>query len=1215
MARTLSAALTAEMNSLERTPYGELTAERWLPKWTARISGLSGGKLEQYAHGHAAAVAADANGAGEDILFRARSGSFANPQDGKLYISIVKGADLAAPATWDGLWTDTGVTGLMHPAWSNNSGAAYGGSIAAAVWNNAGTWTGRVFYIVASTGALVHRDYNLATGAAIGGATTIATLGAGNLASMQIGACKQDEIFALFTGQVEASQAGWQKPIYGTLVRRYAYSGSWSLDGYTFPYHTLMEGHAVKDNLDYDAASTGTVAQWGKRPCGGLAVNEIDANTVAVTFGAIHWRRRGYWTHNAGLRSFIYHRDSGWWEPGAEVDRADFTDGQRLHLPVFARGCQVGGNNIVVWSRLREPADFQQSNSAPVIARLREVVWAKLSGDGSHLTHFERLGDQDNLTAAAMVEINHGGNQTLYAVGWRSVYESEMAAAVGSVDTPLLDLADYATGWSADWNNRLGMRVDADLFDPSPAHAGTLEKGLLVRARFGIPTETVQVAQGWIDQITPSLDAGKDGLSESAAINARADLMLQNTVAEALGDELAHNHIFIAPTDPIKHVAINKGVWQVASMNWPNKFFAGEFGALNGRACYRLKSFPFAQTGGDLLQQYKGSWFKDITWLGLPPRVEGAIEASVRFGDDNNIGNFNFKAADGNQVYATPVWSNGVITRIDWRTGGYGGSIWNTVYQYAVMAGLICHAPETGRKYAFVWEHQSNFASSSHTDDTWTGENFDRATYSVTGSNRLYLLVSDYSGGNWVHKDVATLSATGLTPGKPADLRMQVVGGTIYCFYRYHSTGAPNLWRLAFSHKSGRFGASQFGIIGRGHGGIVWDALRNGENYIKRTINEVDFWNIHLSDAVVDRTMEEHLRRRCWQGWTETRFTAKVEEASRAVNAGAFYSYGTPATNPTLTFKVSIPANTNEAGVFVRGVDSGTTNDCVKIGLVAHSTANSGGSTVNYYAVKRRFSGGAEVTSARAYSPAPIKIEPGKPTPVRVTARGNVYAIWVAGNFAGHFIDSTSLGLYFGLYATGGNATFSDIAVPELYEVPIFAPLKVNQSMAEAVRQVLSGRRIKAVFQYDGAIKFSYFGMHDAGPNLEDTLVKSDYRNNDRFLSVVRVEGAYTWAEYASAVMLARGRHFQMVHNPDIYHYEFAYREAQAIAQEVAERQQEAAFDGLPDLRIEPEDSVGIIVSEQGLAGDFLVDDVKLSYSIEGQRADMTIGARASVAL
>ncbi len=130
--------------------------------------------------------------------------------------------------------------------------------------------------------------------------------------------------------------------------------------------------------------------------------------------------------------------------------------------------------------------------------------------------------------------------------------------------------------------------------------------------------------------------------------------------------------------------------------------------------------------------------------------LDGAIQTSVRFGDVFNQGQFNFRASSGRQTYQTITRSNGVITTINWRTGSYSGSIWNAVAQSAVMAGVIVHAPEAGRKYSFVWEYNSTFSSSSHTDDTWTGINFDKADYSAhgTGSNKLYLIMSDISGSS-----------------------------------------------------------------------------------------------------------------------------------------------------------------------------------------------------------------------------------------------------------------------------------------------------------------------------------------------------------------------------------------------------------------------------------------------------------------------------------
>jgi hypothetical protein len=434
------------------------------------------------------------------------------------------------------------------------------------------------------------------------------------------------------------------------------------------------------------------------------------------------------------------------------------------------------------------------------------------------------------------------------------------------------------------------------------------------------------------------------------------------------------------------------------------------------------------------------------------------------------------------------------------------------------------------------------------------------------------------------------------------------------------AAGTQPRWKFAFSWKTGRFGASQFGLIGRGQATTQWDmwqalGMTAGTIDVKKLTNHVDFWDIKLSDAVVDRTMEEHLARQCWRGWTKTTFTARVDEDERQVNATS-YNYGDPAINPTITFKLNIPANAGEAGVFLRGVSDITpTNTCVKLGIVAHSTSNAANTNVYYYVVKRRYSSGAEVLSAREYSPIPLKFAPDLPIPVRVSVRGSVYAVWVAGNFAGHFVDDTALGLYYGLYATLNDTLFTDIYVPELYEVPLYSPLAVGQSAAEAVNQILGGRRIKAVFQHDGSIKFSYFETHDTGPSFEDTLTSSALKTNGQFFSVVRVDGAYCFAEYASAVMLAKGRKFKAVHNPEIYHYEFAYNEARAIAREIAERQIEAGFEARPDLRVQPEDESSFTVARQALAGGFLVDDVKLSYSLQNKTAAMSLGVRQLIVL
>lgn len=1226
--RTLSQSLTDEMNSLSRTPASQVTVEQWLPDWTARIEGLSGGETEQYAHGHAATVSIDGNGSGEDIIFRARSGSYASPQDGKLYVAVLKGADLNAPTTWDTLWVDSGKTGLMYPAWTSNSGAAYGGSIAVAAWDNAGTPYGRIFY-TKTNGYLYCLNVNLDTGAIIGGETSIANLGTGvQLASMQIACCQYDEVFVLINSLVEASLAGWQPDVYGSLVRRYYYSGGWYADN-SFFFHTHAEGGLLRDTPDEgstfgDTSCEAVTAQWGKRPCGGLAANNIDTNTVVISLGLTWWRRWGYDTHAQGIISFIYHRDCLWWERGCESGRADFNEDGRLNYDVFARGFAVEGRQFVAWSRYVEPADYVQAESAQTIPRTRETVVARLSDDGKHLTHFQYLGDPDELTAPAIVAVNHDGAKKLYALGWRSVYESDPAAFICDAGDDAQNMEMYIDGWNLSRNNRKGMTLGLNVLDPSilTDTATIVKSGALAKVDFGVPGELVQVGQGYLDLTTPTLQTGANGFSEGAQITARADKLLFDTRAEWGEDGLPQNILAVPAddTEKLEHVSLHNGVWKVVSMEWPDLFYSSAYTALSGDPAYRLLSFPFAQTGGDLRTNLKGSWFKDVLWLGMTPMVDGAIEASVRFGDVFNQSNFSFVHSSGVTIYATITRSNGVITQIKWGTSPGGGQI-STATQYACMAGVICHAPEIGRKYAFVLERHSTFSTSSHTDDTWTKENFDRADYSThgTGENKLYLIVSDYDGSNWVNKSVAGgTTATGLTAGYPADLKMVVLGGTIHCYYRQHSTGTPNQWRYAFSYKAGRFGAGRFGIVGRGHAGLQWYDFRNGVQYISKCDNVVDFWDIKLTDAVQDRPLEEHLQRLCWRGFTASEFESKVDDSGRTVTAGTSYNYEEPVENPTIDFKVNIPANTNEAGVFVRGVGIATpTNNCIKLGLVAHSTANTATNTVNYYLVKRYYTGGAEVAASREYSPLPIQLKPGLVVPVRVTVRGPVYSVWIAGNFAGHFVDDTELGLYFGLYATGGNAVFSDVHVPELYEVPGYATLSAGQKMEEALSGVLGNRKIKAFFTHEGILKFGYFLTHDEGPSFEDALFRSTYQRNDRFYSIVKVEGADgAHAAYTSTVLLARGRRFHVVSNPEITHREHAYREAMAIATETAEQMGQATFEGLVDVRLEPEDAPEIVVTRQNIAGDFLVDDITIDYK-GGDNPDcgMTVSTRQSVVL
>ncbi|MCK6625505.1 MAG: hypothetical protein L6R45_10055 [Anaerolineae bacterium] len=1280
MSITLSPTLTTEMGSLSRRHASKATVERWLPEWTPKISGLSANKYEQYAHGHAACEAANANGSGEDVLFRARSGSWSDPFDGVLYIAVIKGTDLDDPTTWESKWAHTGQGGLMRPAWYNNVEsipASNGGSIAAA-------WSGSFFrvFFCHTNGNLYYRDYNT-SGGLVTGTTLVASLGTDtySMASMQIASCAWNEVFVLRTELIEASQASWHKPIYGSTIHRLSWTGSAWTDWPAFPFTYQHEAALVRDSqLTYGAApnewgaasAQKIIAQWGKRPCGGLAANDLGDNRVVVSAGFTFWRRYGYDTHNQGILTYIYDRSNGQWERGVETDISDYV-GERLDYAVFARGSKIDGKNVLVWSRYVEPSDYDQLEASLSLPRVREVVYAVFDATGKALTQYEYLGDPGDLTCASLVALNHAGQKFIYALGWRAVYQSPPAALLCTVPSPT-DLELYCDGWKVTANNRYGMDVDLDVADASILFQedSPLGAGHLVKVYAGTPEELTQIGQGRVDLITPSFSLEQE--THRAKVAARAEKGLLDPRSEELSEILPQNTLVIEPTDPIIHIGSHKGYWETVKLEWPAKFseFSGIYSSLNGRLAYRLKSFPYANTGGDQGKgypgmvldqrpQHKGTWWNDAAWTDLSPMVDGSIEATVRFGDVGNFGDFHFWDRRNQHLYITVVRSNTMINSLQWRLNSYGGSVVNQPKQMACAAYLMCHAAEMGKKFAFVWEastaanttYNSNdqvppewigrskpFSASSHTDDTWKKENFDRCDfypYSL-GYNKLYLVESDYDDSDpnwaknskWIHKVVAGgIDATGLTPGYPADLKMTVLGGVIYCFYRpTQRDGQPkSQWRFAFSYKAGRFGAGRFGFGGRGHAGIQWDdyyyAYGTSKNPTGRVLipkydNYVDFWDIKATDAVMDRPMEEVLRRRCWQGFTPTEFRSLVNEAGPMTGSGTIRAYAPPVENLTIDFKMSLSAMGGEGGVICRAVNQAAplSGAHVRLGLVVNGGLPGAGGTVTSYLVKRVYNAsGQEVTTEREYSPFPLYLHNTWPLPIHVTVRGNIYSMWIAGNYAGHFRDSTEGGLYFGLYAVGASATFTQIYVPELYEVLENSTLEVNQTIFDAIKSMLGKRALKGVFQPNGALKLSYFETHDTGPTFQDTLTQSAVRLSDRFFSIVRVDGAYTWAVYASEVLLKLGRRFMQASFPDIFHREFCYREARNIAIRAAEDQVQATFEGLPDYRVQPEDKIEIFVDEQNIAGHYLVDDVSHTFQMDQDdpQAGSTISTRRSV--
>jgi hypothetical protein len=93
------------------------------------------------------------------------------------------------------------------------------------------------------------------------------------------------------------------------------------------------------------------------------------------------------------------------------------------------------------------------------------------------------------------------------------------------------------------------------------------------------------------------------------------------------------------------------------------------------------------------------------------------------------------------------------------------------------------------------------------------------------------------------------------------------------------------------------------------------------------------------------------------------------------------------------------------------------------------------------------------------------------------------------------------------------------------------------------------------------------------------------------------VSGAAGWAEYKSTSGILKGRYYAEVDMPDIFDSYAMWKEAKAIVRESGEMLQQDTFLGYPNLAIEPEDILPIVVTTQGIDGDFIVDDLALSYA------------------
>jgi hypothetical protein len=321
--------------------------------------------------------------------------------------------------------------------------------------------------------------------------------------------------------------------------------------------------------------------------------------------------------------------------------------------------------------------------------------------------------------------------------------------------------------------------------------------------------------------------------------------------------------------------------------------------------------------------------------------------------------------------------------------------------------------------------------------------------------------------------------------------------------------------------------------------------------------------------------------------------------------------------NPVIDFEIEASASGTGLYGFVLRADNDVTpfsNNCIllTIQLGASNTLTPGLSVSAKVAFNRYIGGTNDLTDY-----APVRLDRAirdNRLPVRITALGYRYTVWIAGKYVGHFLDETEFSggylAYYGNIISG--TTWPSIQVQELYEVPEYAIVDINQPIVQAMQRLIGKRRIKGFFRaYSEQLLISYFLVPDIGPTLEDTLMQSNYQYNDRFASVVTVQGACAEATYAHSDLLKLGRHYVSTGVPDIIEVEHCWLEARAILKEIYEQQRTTDLVGLLDFRIEPEDKIHVIVAFQLIDEDFIVDDVIIHFAKgnpQGQGVTLNFG-------
>ncbi len=963
--------------------------------------------------------------------------------------------------------------------------------------------------------------------------------------ALQVASCKLDECF--FTDYVQVmAPTGPHTGVDANVIYRAENSGGWSVAS---DWPLKGRWYFMRSSRDTDV--------WGDPSWAGLGVAERPDGRVLVATGGLLLDALDKDGSQQGVFTFVCQRggtpdDDLWWE-GPTLSLADY-DNEAWYFDLMVRASQVNGQIWLSWLYEDEPTDLRQNENWAVVPRRYEVVYAR-SLDGERFTEMESIVVGSNARTSGTGQIVLIGDR-LYMVGWYEIYQAN-ATHIVKDDAAQTDISHQVGDWSINVTGRSpDMTASLLILDPTTAD---INPGDLIKIEAGTETNgRVVVGRGYVDTVDPSLSV--EQATYQGQVSTRTGKPLQDTVSRCVVDTLPQATMFITP-DNSGQFSIQNGNWKVARNpgGWPVS--AG----LGSRNLIQINS---GKDGG-------GDWHHTV-YAVHPKMLNGSIQASVRMGLalNSTYGNSGDSSAYPSWPF-TAYYTNGVCKRMVVDGGG------PTFYNDYCAVGLVVRAWDKDRCYALVWEADTTWMDDNDDLNLTGNDRIDAGPSGYKGENRLVLYYFDKADSERYREVLDYLVPSGLTPGDIMDMRISVNYGKAVFWYKTHTV---TNWTKAFEvDDNAAFGAGRFGFYGRG---FLWSTMRTGQYDVM--MNQSWIWDVEIADHGKNHTLEEIVKDYAWLAGIEVETEDKISGLPDG-GVGTLYS-SVGAMNPVIDAEVTLSA---EAGFLLRATD---TDNCVRLGIVP-------GSVGTGKLVLRVREGGA--TTETVAVPAWFDIPSGVSLPVRVTVQDYWYSVWIGdlllGTIHHTYQNSSGIGLY-------GSGTFANVRMPELFEVPAVATLDPNQSVLDAINQLLGQRRIKRFMSHDGKMKLGYFATRDDAGSADNTMIRNTLRLTDHYVSHCRVQGALGYAEYKSPTLLARGRRFTEVHMPDIFSREQMYIEARAIVENSGQLMRQSNFSGYPNLALEPEDQLGVIVTLQSINGDYIIDDISLVWS--NMELLQTIGTR-----